>query len=77
MPILTAAVCGLGCLLIYLGMNAGAYFGCIAAFLCLAVSGEMILRALAGGALLAALAHNLGTLVVMANAGRLLKFQES
>jgi Cd2+/Zn2+-exporting ATPase len=31
----------------------------------------------AGGALLAALLHNLGTLAVMANAGRLLKFQES
>ena len=31
----------------------------------------------AGGALVAAVAHNLGTFAVMANAGRLLKFQET
>jgi len=30
----------------------------------------------ANGALIAAVLHNLGTLLVMANAGRLLKFQE-
>ena len=30
----------------------------------------------AGGALVAAVLHNVGTLVVMGNAGRLLRFQE-
>jgi len=31
----------------------------------------------AGGAIIAALLHNVSTLVVMANAGRLLKFQDT
>lgn len=47
LPIAVLLLCGLGCLLLYGGITRGAYAGRIAAILCLAVSAEMTLRALA------------------------------
>ncbi len=44
-PLAVAMICGLGCLLLYLGVAAGAYAGRISGLLCLAVSGEMAVRA--------------------------------
>ncbi len=45
-PIAVAMICGLGCLLLYVGVGAGVYAGRASAVLCLAVAGEMTLRAL-------------------------------
>ena len=44
-PLAVAMICGLGCVLLYLGVSAGAYAGRISGVLCLAVSGEMVVRA--------------------------------
>ncbi len=53
-------------------VNVGLGLGWTALIIAVAATGSLG----ASGALLAAVAHNLGTLAVMANAGRLLKFQE-
>ncbi len=53
-------------------VNVGLGLGWTAAIIALAASGVLG----PSGALIAAVAHNAGTLAVMANAGRLLKFQE-
>jgi Cd2+/Zn2+-exporting ATPase len=54
-------------------VNATIGLGWTVVFIALAATGTLG----AGGALIAALLHNFGTLVVMGNAGRLLKFQET
>ncbi len=54
-------------------VNVGLGLGWTAAIIALAAAGVLG----PSGALIAAIAHNVGTLAVMANAGRLLKFQES
>ncbi len=54
-------------------VNVGLGLGWTALIIAVAATGALG----ASGALVAAVAHNLGTLAVMANAGRLLKFQEA
>ncbi len=54
-------------------VNVGLGLGWTALIIAVAATGTLG----ASGALVAAVAHNLGTLAVMANAGRLLKFQEA
>jgi regulator of protease activity HflC (stomatin/prohibitin superfamily) len=46
-PIAVSLICGIGCLLLFAGVGAGAYAGRLAALLCLAAAGEQAVRALA------------------------------